>query len=74
MMKAPTMKSPLDDYMTIQQAAAEIGINASTLSARIRKGKVEAHKVGWNRLIHKNEVNRAKLVEEKHAYDSKDLD
>lgn len=69
------MKTPLDDYMTIQQAAAAIGINASTLSARIRKGKIKAHKVGWNKFIHKDEVKRAKLVEDKkNAHNSKDMD
>lgn len=73
--KASIMKNPLEDYMTIQQAAAMIGIEPSTLSARIRKGKVKAEKVGWNKLIHKDEVKRAKQAEEnKHASNSKDLD
>lgn len=60
------MSNTLGDYMTIKQAAALIGIEPSTLNARIRKGKIKANKVGWNKFIHKDEVKRAKRVEEKN--------
>lgn len=62
------------DYMTVRQAAGEIGIEPSTLSARIRKGKIAAEKVGWNKLIHIDEVKRAKEVEEKKRADNKTLE
>lgn len=59
------MSNALGDYMTVKQAAAYIGINTSTLTARIRKGKVKCEKVGWSKFIHKDEVKRAKQVEDK---------
>lgn len=62
------------DYMTIQQAAVEIGVQPSTLASRIRKGKILAEKIGWNKFIHINEVKRAKKVEEKKRADNKTLE
>lgn len=62
------------DYMTVRQAAEEIGIEPSTLSARIRKGKITAEKVGWNKLIHIDEVKRAKKVEENKRANNKTLE
>lgn len=60
--------------MTIQQAAAVIGIEPSTLAARIRKGKILAEKVGWNKFIHTDEVKRAKKAEEKTRGNNKALE
>jgi excisionase family DNA binding protein len=68
------MTNALGDYMTIKQAAAIIGIEASTLNARIRKGKIKAEKVGWNKFIHKNEVKRAKSVEDKKHANNKNME
>lgn len=69
------MSNTLKDYMTIQQAAVEIGIEPSTLAARIRKGKIIAEKIGWNKFIHKSEVKRAKQVEEtKNANNNKNME
>lgn len=61
------MIKPLDEYMTTQEAALEIGIPYSRLMARIRKGKIPSIKKGWTTLIHRNEVKKAKLKENKHA-------
>lgn len=58
------MSNPLDNYMTTQEAAAAIGIEVPTLMARIRKGKIKVQRKGWIVLIHKDEVKRAKKVEE----------
>ncbi len=69
------MSDNLKDYMTIQQAAVIIGIEPSTLSARIRKGKIKAEKVGWNKLIHRDEVKKAKQGEERNKNaNNKDLE
>lgn len=54
------MSDSLQDYFSTQEAAEAIGITYSTLMARVRKGKIEAKKIGWNKVIHKDEVNRAK--------------
>ena len=50
----------IKDYLSTQEAAAEIGIPYETLMARIRRGKITAEKIGWNKVIHKDEVKRAK--------------
>lgn len=50
----------INDYLSTQEAAAEIGCSYETLMARIRRGKITAEKIGWNKVIHKDEVKRAK--------------
>jgi excisionase family DNA binding protein len=43
---------PLKDrYMTISQAAKELGITRQTVSRWIREGKIEAEQVGREKLI-----------------------
>lgn len=53
----------LDNYMSTRDAAIAIGIEYPTLMARIRKGKIKAEKIGWNKLVHKDEVKRAKKAQ-----------
>lgn len=60
------MSNQLDNYVTTREAAASIGIEYSTLMARVRKGKIKSIKMGWSTLIPKDEVKRAKKAE-KHA-------
>jgi excisionase family DNA binding protein len=50
----------LENYMSTQDAASAIGITYETLMARIRRGKIKAEKIGWNKVIHRDEVKRAK--------------
>lgn len=52
------MSDNLEEWMTTRQAAGVIGIEYSTLMARIRKGKIKAEKKGWATLVHRDEVNR----------------
>ncbi len=64
------MTDSIQDYVTAKKAAEIIGIEYSTLIARIRKKKIDAKKLdgAWNLLIHKDEVKRAQQAEEKkHA-------
>lgn len=61
------MKHLLRNYMTPRNAAIKIGIEYSTLMARVRKGKIKSIKMGWSTLIHKDEVKRAKREEKKYA-------
>lgn len=46
------------EYLTAREAADAMGINYSTLIARVRKGKIESLKRGWALFIPKSEVNK----------------
>lgn len=50
----------MDNYLTAKEAATELGLQYSTLLARIRTGKVKATKRGWAVFIHRDEVRRVK--------------
>jgi len=54
------MSNSLEDWVPTREAALEIGIPYETLMARIRRGKIKASNIGWNKVIHKDEVKRAK--------------
>lgn len=54
---------PLDDYMTVAEAAEAMGLKYKTLLKRINTGSVVARKFGGRMLfIEKNEVNRIKAL------------
>lgn len=55
----------MQNYYTAKDAAATIGIEYSTLLARIRKGKIKAEKFGWAVMVSATEVKRAKDKEDK---------
>lgn len=61
------MTENIQDYMTTRQAADEIGVLYETFKKRLRQGKVNAKRVGWNYLIHKDEVKRLKKQEKQNA-------
>lgn len=61
------MTDELGKYMSTRDAAAEIGVEYTTLMARIRKGKIPAVKKGWSTLVHIDDVKKAKLQEKKNA-------
>lgn len=72
------MGNSLDDYIPAKEAAEIIGIEYSLLMSRIYKGKVESKKVGWGRVIHKDEVERERLAqvkrEKERDADNKDME
>jgi len=53
----------LDQYLTAQETADEIGISYHLLMARIRKGLIQVEKKGWATLIHIDEVKKAKAYQ-----------
>ena len=58
------MSDTLANYMTTREAAEAIGIEYATLMSRIRKGKIKAELVVRDKLVHKDEVKRAKKAQE----------
>ena len=45
-----------DDYLTISEAASYIGVTRQTISRWLKKGKLEAEKVGRERVINKKDL------------------
>lgn len=56
--------SVLDNYMTAQEAATEIGIEYATFMSRCRKGWYVHEKKGHTVFILKTEVAKARKMEE----------
>lgn len=52
--------SVLDEYLTAKDAAKLLKVSYNTLMIRIRKGKIASIRKGWQTLIHRDEVMRAK--------------
>lgn len=52
--------SVLEEYLTAKEAAGLLKISYNTLMIRIRKGKIASVRKGWQTLIHRDEVARAK--------------
>lgn len=51
--------SALQDYHTVKEAAAELGISYKALLMRMRRGQVKYHKLGaWQKLIPHGELAR----------------
>jgi excisionase family DNA binding protein len=57
---APNVPEVLD--MTLEQAAARLGLAASTLRVQIRNGKLRAKKVGRDWTVSEREVERYRLA------------
>lgn len=47
-----------DKYLTISEAAKELGVTRQTISRWIRDGKLEAEQVGREKLINKKSLER----------------
>ncbi len=47
-----------DKYITISEAAKEVGVARQTVSRWIREGKIEAEQVGREKLINKKSLAR----------------
>ena len=45
-----------DEYLTISQAAEELGITRQTISRWVAKGEIQAERIGRETLIHKDEL------------------
>ena len=50
----------LDEYLTARDAAKVLKISYNTLMIRIRKGKIPSVRKGWQTLIHRDDVARAR--------------
>lgn len=46
----------MNDFYTVKEAAALLGISPSTVMARIRRGHYKAQRKGWSWFIHKDEL------------------
>lgn len=46
----------MEDYLTVMEAATEIGISYPTLTAKIRRGQIPFTKRGWNVFLHRDDV------------------
>jgi excisionase family DNA binding protein len=55
---APRARPVMDDYVTLVEAAASLGVTPATLRAQSRKGRLRTEKLGRDRIIHKEEVER----------------
>ncbi len=56
-----------EDYLTAREAAHMLGLEYSTLMARIRKGKVTCIRRGWAVFVHRLEVERILKERGDHA-------
>lgn len=48
----------IEDYVTPSEVAKKTNLSYPAVMARIKTGKIVATKVGWNYLIHKDEIKK----------------
>lgn len=56
-----------DEYISAREAAALMGLKYHTLLSRIRRGKIEAKRIGWAVLIRREDATTGALKNE-HRY------
>ncbi len=56
----PSLMPDLSEYMTVKEAAKELGFNVISLRVLLRQGKVEATKIGRTWLVLKKSLNAYK--------------